>query len=878
MLEDCVRQLASTSQGTRLDAYKALNGCLQAYQDLPDPRSMEEKLPLLADFVQRDLEGKGVAEKNFVDTQLQVQALKLTVIFLKSTNLAEKLQDEFQSFILEQAIRGLGDSTSAKVLISHYMQILSRQNFGPKSVNHDRVNQLLTLLGDVTTVVKGNNVVGQRLMVYQRLLQQAKPVMIARVNDWVDHLYAGLHSSLKEIRTRALDFGFEASLTLGSTSQISRAVIDLFNRLSNDGRKVADFLSSRLNEMIDIKEDIMHVPQIWSVTILFLRSRPNQLARWEHLNDWISIIQRCFNASDRQVKTQAFRAWNHFIFTVNPSLTTSPQWSKSLQRPIMTQLKTRSDGKSAIISRQSAQASYCTLLYYSFRPGATHETFDRFWKEYVTPLKDQPDSTFACQVMTYLMGDGPQTTWNSNRGNETSPMTPEELPRLDPRWIRLRANVVINLFEHLWRVSNWSSVDGKEAWVLRAWRSFTRALGDAGSKEIKVSGESMAAMAYMTSSMRGLWISAITDGLPRSSASASSKSSYLSLLQIAALNVGSLPFTEKRLVQSHNGTFEAAETPSSRHARVHGSVTSAMLSILEMVTSSTNDRDTNNEFVDVLRELLSISLRSATSRLSRLKVLRDIVPFTFSETLSIPNSKVLLWQIIADCLSEAMDSDKHTKIVHDSPRHLGQDFREAIKILDFGTRQDHEESMATWIRTLQHIDSKVQEEVGIGGSVLAVVEPLASSMLQRQTSQCTSDVLQRGTAIIQCARWPSSRKVVESAQRDLWGAVTTTTKSPSFTPYDKLYDLVDEILLMAYRYPEVQTSPHIIHFIQAVTRFVDSCPLSQSEILLKRIQCGLAIWIADDDGWMGSPNPHSKRLLSAVSIFLNLEMVILILS
>ena len=868
MLEDCARQLASASHSTRLDAYKTLNGCLKTYKDLPDPQSMEDKLPLLTDFIQRDLSAKMVVEKDITDTQLKLQALKLAVIILASPSLAEKFQVDFQIFMFEYAIHGIENLNSSKVLVGHYMQILSRQNFRASVITTERITRLLHTLGEITTNFKGNAVVGQRLVVYHRLLQQAKSTMTIRVNDWIDHLFAGLHSSLAEIRSRALDFGVEASLSLGTTAQVSRAVIDLINITSPEGRKFADVLNARLNEMVGSKEEILHVPRIWTVTILFLRSRPHQLARWEHLRTWLSILQKCFNSGDRQVKIQANHAWNYLIFVINPSSDTGPQMLTMLQQPIMAQLKAtyKANTKHAESAKQSARASYVTLLYYSFRPGSTPETYDRFWKEYLTRLKDQPNSNFAFEVLTYLLGGQTQNMWNYNRICEPSPIQAEELPHLDPKWIRSRADLILELFDHFWPTADWSPLKDDEAWVWKAWGSFTKALGEAGSKEIKVSGECMVAMAQMTSSLKRLWTLLVVKKATTSPHTTSNLLRLPSLVSIAAANLGPLPFAEKSLVQSVAGKLEVAETPSSRQTRILGPRISAILVLIDTLASSHEDEETSNSLLYAQDEFLDIALRSATSRLSKLKILRDIVPLSLSDTAPPPRAKIILWQVITKYACEALEMPKNTMIMHESRQLFGQDFREAAKLLEMGSNQEDESIMKAWIEVLMQLNTQVISEAGIGGSVLAVIEPLASSMVEQNAKRDTIWMLWQTTALIQCATWPTSRKELEQAQRCLWGAVSTTSKSLSVTVYDKLYDLVDRTLLTTYRSSDLRYSAHTVDLIRSVIRLVESCPLSQAAVCLKRIQRGLAIWIEDDSGYVSPGHANSRTLLPAVSV------------
>jgi hypothetical protein len=202
------------------------------------------------------------------------------------------------------------------------------------------------------------------MVVYQRLLEQVRSVMVSRVSDWMDHVFSGMLSTIKPIRSRAIAFGIDAGLAMGTTSTVSRAVMDVFNRSGEDDRKFADFLCDRLNKMVTSKEDGAHVPQIWSVPVLFLRSRRHQLEHWEHMKAWLYIIQRCFNSSDILVK---FRPLLLGIGWSSPSIQIlrPDAMMKMLRQPIVSQLDRKASDKPSKQARQVAFASYCNLLYYA---------------------------------------------------------------------------------------------------------------------------------------------------------------------------------------------------------------------------------------------------------------------------------------------------------------------------------------------------------------------------------------------------------------------------------------------------------------------------------------------------------------------------------
>ena len=863
MLEDVVRELASPSRSFRLDAYQTLNGCLKAYEDLPDPQAMAEKMPLLTGFIRRDL-SPGTVAGGIQDTQLTVQVLKLVTILLWTPKLADALPDDFRIFVLDLSISVLADHNSSKTLVNHYMHLLTIQKFRPKIMNEDRANGLLNVLKDITGHVKGNGVVGQRLMIYRVLLGQAAAMMTRRVEDWLDHLFSGMLSNIKEVRARALAFGYDASITLGTVSQVSRSVLDIFNRQSLEGKKFLDVVVHRLNDMIRSKEEGSHVPQAWSVTILFLRSRRNQLEHWEHMRTWLVVIQKCFNSSDMAVKFQAHMSWNRLIFAISPTTSTGSSMMRMLRQPIMAQLDRKHDDKQSRQARQVACASYCALLYYAFRPLSSHDTVDRFWDEYVAPLLIKTDTAFACQVLVSLFGDMQQKIWTENRANEFAPIRPDELPRLDPKWVRLRSGTVLKVLDALLQSADWQPIESGEAWVLQAWRAFTHALSDAASKEVKVSIESMSAVAHMMSSVKHFWNHCNS----RQAADVDSRTSTLQrlakLVEIAVLNLGPIPFAEKRLVQSTGDLFEAADTPSSRSTRIKGVLASPIYHLIGMVSGVQYETGAIRCYNDTVHDLILIALRPATSRRSKLKVLHEIGSLTTSATTVLHELKVSLWQLIFESLTNTLMLSRPDDGTAESPYQLGPDYRDIVKLLELEV-QNSSGTTENWVTTFGKVTAQVRRECGTGGLVVSVIEPFADFLRRQLSPSSLEEVLTRTVILIQNANWPESRSDLERAQRALWGTSIVPLKSNAISPFEKLYVLIDEILQAAYPLCDGAVCNKITKLFEALSRFLDACPAWQSGIALNRLQKGIALWVQDVKGSMDRTDTVTQEMYSAVS-------------
>ena len=879
MLRSTTQHLASASRASRLDGYSALLACLGAYEDIPQEKDLSEKVVEITGYIRRDVAAK-TEEDGVQDIQLATPALKLLTVFLCTPTLVVMLPEEFCSFIIERSVSSIDDGKSPKILVSHFMHLIGKQKFTNKIVTPDRVNRLLSALDGVTNRIKGNRVVGHRLMIYQRLLAQAKPTMISRVGSWIDHLIAGMLSTIRDIRARAIAFGIEASLQLGTVSSVSQACTDVFNRESPEGKKVIDFLCSRLNEMAISKEDGVHVPQIWSVVILFFRSRRRQLEYWEHLKAWLVIIQRCFNSSEAQVKFQANIAWSRLIFAIDLDISTTNSMAKMLRQPIMTQLERKSNDKSSKHAKQIAWSSYCTILYYAFRPSATHDQLDLYWDLYVSQIvsscftSTRADAGHACEILAALLsGNGKPTMWDQNRANLSGPMKPSELPCLDPKWIRLRTATVLQLFDKLLDLADWQPANDEEAPVISTWRAFVAALGNASSKEVKVSRESLTAVACIITELNFfLERNASNDvkdqdyQLRDSPCTTTTSDLYFKinyLIQEAVANIGPLPFLERRIIQTSQNSFEATETPSSRtsnSSRNHGTLHSPAMHLLKVLLLHIPDGDTTTNHIAAVKFVISIPLQSTTSRQARLSILRSLGQLLSTEsTLNLP-AKYIFWQLLAEATASALRSQQQTDSHSASSQHPGQDYRNAVKILELGIQQQSLQSSGSWIALLECIIKALSEEIGDQAIMNMVTEPLAGLICKEVRRKLDDRILDISIAVLRFMNWPQSRQLVERAQKRLWGMVHLPHKSNLSDTFDNLCSMIGTLLGEAY--PSLgEISYQLMSFlISALTECLQSSPSSLGVDVVVRIQQGLSLWIEDASGVLDSSRPESHGL------------------
>lgn len=512
-MESIAQQLATDERTISIDAYQTLARVIKQYDDIPDEAVLKSKVTTILRYIKRDLLRP---MDEIADTSLITQALKVLVIFVWNPEYSSFLNDEYRTFILDRAISVISEHTAPKSVIIHYLHLLATQNFRPILLNsNNRVLRLLESLKALSEHIKGIGVALERILVYKKLLEQSKLTMKAKANLWIEELLTGMTNSCKEVRVKAIDYGVQVCSSFPSSPSISGPTRNVLERELENNVSFGAAICRRLEKMSASKDDMGHVPQIWSTIVLLSNSVETRIDSWAELKTWLKVIQKCFNGSDPLVRQQSNLAWNRLVYVARPH-EASDTLLAMLVKPIAIQLERPTADKTVKGSRMTAVGSYCNLLYYAFRPASTHKQHTRIWNEYIVKVirssffeKNPANSDIACRIFIALLWNsskGPKV-WNENRSlQDVRMIEPEEIPTLDCKWVRAKCSAIVDMFQILLRYSSWgASGQSDKAYIAVAWTHFLRALRDAGSKEIKPSAETKHAANTVLAFLERIW-------------------------------------------------------------------------------------------------------------------------------------------------------------------------------------------------------------------------------------------------------------------------------------------------------------------------------------------------------------------------------------
>ncbi|KAL5362068.1 Rap1-interacting factor 1 N terminal-domain-containing protein [Aspergillus floccosus] len=858
LLESITQQLAGESLSSRLDAYMQFFGALRAYDNLPTGTEIVDRLGPITQFIQRDV-GRGFSSGEPLQSSLVVQALKLANSLLWASDVAPHLTDEFKGFLIEQSINGLQDVKVPKSLLVHYLSILTAPNLHSKVMTQSRLARLLPLLIDVTERTGGNTIVSQRLTIYSRILNHSKQLFISQAHAWMDHLVTGCLHHMKDIRLKAIGLGFQIANVYGPNANLSKSIYDIFDRpMDNDNeRKLAAEICERMLRMMSDPDSGVHVPQIWSVMILLLRNKRVSIDHWEHFREFVLVLQRCFNCSESMIRAQAIIAWNRFVFVASPGETTNLALLKMLGKPILSQFERKKDKQNATPSG-IVWSSYHNLLYYAFRPSVPYHHLDTVWEEYIALPSAVPNpvstlGTRIAYVLSNMFWSQQVRVWTVNKANETHKLAPEELPTLDPKWLRSRITRVLKVLESIFRSSVWAN-EIERSKIALTWVNLGKALSHASSKEITPSPDSMQAVAHVLGLLQRLWKAG-----PASLNAAEDKTMdkffdrfrFLSTTMICSL--GSIPFTEKLFVKTADETFQAASTPTHRHPRISSNVDSPIVHLLRLISEAPGVSEPTPAYRRLVSDTLQAACNGRNARGSRLELLRqcaELHPGGRIDRPGLNNFAGIVWQSTAQLAADTLRSYP-VESARARDGSASRDYENSVKILSTGLKflnatQDWDQLVDSLVRVVK--TEKSDREI-----TSAVVEPLAQSLMASHLQESylsLSSLLNHSLSITYFH---------QEAEPDN----TTHPTRTKINPPNKLLELLNRALNESYEWFNPVENAGIADFLEALTSFLGSGVVAFRCATLESLQQSLALWLKDELRKINLESGVESRVLTA---------------
>ncbi|EED16473.1 telomere length regulator protein (Rif1), putative [Talaromyces stipitatus ATCC 10500] len=850
LLESATQQLAGESLSSRIDAYMQLLGALKAYDNITEQDDMSSKVGVLLQFVQRDI-SRDLGKRDVVETNLVTNALKMGIYIIWSQPLASQIPDDFKIFIIDHALSVLQDGKLSKAILNHYVHVLYTQNFSAKIMTNSRITRVLVVLNDITDRVNGNGIISQRLGVYTRLLGQSKATMASQASLWVEHLISGLLHPVKDTRSKALVLGTQTALLLGPNLVISKTILDIFNKEISQGRKLVSEVCDRMSRMMSPSDSGVHVPQIWSIIVLLLRSKRFNIEHWEYFKEWVLVLQRCFNCSDPAIKSQAIVGWNKFVYMVTCNESTSRSMLKMLTKPILSNFERKRSDKAGASVNPLFLSSYYNLLYYSFRPNNTFDHIDFIWEEYfsqpfVNVFASNPQlNDAACKALASLLWTSQSKIWTEDKIHEVPKMEANFILPIDCRWVRSRIVPVVAAFEVLVASANWTNIQ-------MIWIHICKALSDASSKEIKPSSELMQAIATILGLFQRLRQASPSSLNAETDDVFIERFTYLATTLVST--VGPSPFTETLLLKTSQETFQAANTPTHRRPRTDRNSDTPFMHILRMISSYGNTSEPTKSLLSLIDGLLDAASKGRQARGSRLDFLERCTELSIDENGEYETTSKLvsyIWDATARYTVICLGS-LPMETLRERDGTISRDYINISNILLRGLQL--RTSPPTWSALLESYIRIIRTEKGERGISTLVIEPITQRLLQ----------IDYVRAYLPTKALINQALSLAYYEQNKYPATPSSSSQPSsFSFPDKLLDLIRKVLADSYNHFNASDSVVLAEVVESLTSLLGSGTLQFRHMLLESLQTPLALWLRDSARFLTSEKGADNRLLTA---------------
>lgn len=842
MLESTLQQLAGADRESKVDAYTMLFRGLKASSNLPDRIALQNKMTVFMQFIQRDVATK--TSNGAVDNLLVTSALKLLHTFLHFHGIASSIPYDFGVFLIDHCIRSFEDEQPSKEVIKHLMQALYLQNFPPDIMTVDRIGRLVSALHNLENHLTGKSIIQSRIVVYEKLVKQC-PQQMAVHSDWLHDLFTDMLSGIPEIRSAAIKLGLSAAFTLNRDRRFIGRVVDLLN-LSLDDKKYIEEFTERLHVMLKNPQQSTSVPRIWSVVILFI-PKPHQ---WDYFQSWIKIIQLSFNNSNPQVKKEANIAWSRFTYRFY----LDGRLNLKLLRDTLLVLLVKRKGL-----RESVLGSVRNLYYYAFKPDMDLRLLDETWDLAVAPLmqglisqgqEDTAGVVQAAAILTGLVDCKTRRVWKENRIEDQTLVKDEELPAIEPKWIRANSTRVFDLVSPILE-HGFAELSTPDSQFQKLWRALIDSVASASSKDVKLHDDTAKFVANVLTFLLKVWAkgpSSTLGGQTCTSSQFLDSARDLILILIKGLGLLPNPFMEKQLLRTKNNLFVVPGTQSHRSSKHSGSRRPPLhhlYCLLSSIPPGVPDDDVFAGFFHTgFAPFFADKSERAQAELGQelLRLLPMDAPCPYGA-----------WTMTATRISASMESSQysHQSTASGSGANLGLEFRDTVRVLERGLRSVPNLPWQHWKHLFQSLRRRAKDETGDAGLAFAVIEPLATvvkDLIQDgEGNVIPVNCVEAAIELVAVSSQPLDKQASDTARRRLWGTSNAGARLSSFDPFDNLYRLLTSVLGDLYAGLELYSSDSVTQLLVEVKGFFDR---GNRQLLLRAliaIQDGLICWLGDKD-------------------------------
>ncbi|KAK9448036.1 Rap1-interacting factor 1 N terminal-domain-containing protein [Limtongia smithiae] len=645
-LESMCAALFSDDTQTKIDVYQTLTSAIRGFKMQPNSHALLEHIATIVSCIKRDLENP-VEDKDGTDSRIVVHAMRLFSALAMNESVAACIDPLIASAILNMSVTAIEDPEIKKSLLVCHLAFIGTHKFpSPRIFTLDLASRVLTVAVRING--RSRSIESYCYLIYDMLLFASPAIMLQRATEWVPSTLCNAFNPSSGVHTRAIVPIKMASRIFWGHNEFSSVVHDAFEMsmpagFSEPGAESTERESTETTLFDKCYDDLQtlftekhedHILVLWEVVVVILaawgRRKEDRLGQWKHLPKWLEVFDRCTNSMDNDIRVNAILSWQKFAFSqiTTRFVSIAPEGIDSRMTPLVAMFKLIPESKEDIV--EALISTFAKMACLILRQGVSTSTssatdfnarkYDYLWWNLVDHvvadicLQHRSGFVHGAEILSSILASGKKQRFKTDRELCFDDGSLNDIPRLNPKWIRIRATVVLQTVA---RAFEKAVSDTDFALAMRCWMGCITNIQSVTQREVRQSPESDDAIAGILNFLRSYAIKP------------NNKPTIFVQLLLSTIEVfGTAPLCDMAFIDDKDDKFVPVSSPSKRKMKAGvpqrvGSLRSLLRAFIRGAQMSSADigDDIRCEFGEALALLIPQCMEKFKTRRNNVNLL-----------------------------------------------------------------------------------------------------------------------------------------------------------------------------------------------------------------------------------------------------------------
>ncbi|KAG5365515.1 hypothetical protein CJU90_4603 [Yarrowia sp. C11] len=453
--------------GQRFSIYSSLNGLLRVDVSPEDMKCLVTHARVLSECAKNDIMTADQSG-NALDTRVIIQAVRFLAYLLEDQTVAETVDPDIISWIVNQALNKISDSNCSKSVLGGYLHLLSHHRVCKNVVTPETTSLLYTELSR-SEKKSSTALTSEVLSIYQTVAVVHPARALQHASLWLPRVVCLSMDVRSGLRSQALsvlsDFIVAASPnSKGLTAKTTRILTSSFSLESarNEGAQLPAWLKPKetlvetiLHAATDCPAEDPHY-ELWGLTLLMApMDAESSIHSWNMLPHWMSVPA---SSTPSTVHVALLKACRYVVYThTRKHLVKYPVGLQSLAtrsgNTLLLCIQSLGRTGNQLIDQQCLSLFNQTLnslLLPLETPQLTLKANSLLWDSYIRPslavmCSNSSLANVACASLACLLRYDQKT--HKDREPVFSTSIRQLVTSLAPRWVKTNYDKIIDVIK-----------------------------------------------------------------------------------------------------------------------------------------------------------------------------------------------------------------------------------------------------------------------------------------------------------------------------------------------------------------------------------------------------------------------------------------------